>query len=558
VNLCVVLRDIGEFREAERSGRRAVTINPESFQAWHNLANVYKDMGYFPEAISCYEKAKTLNPESNPTYTGLGIAYNVLGNTDLAVQCFKTALSANPSETTAVINLYHIAMLACDWTQAAHYENIVKYTTLESIQSNRHPAETAFINIIRSDDPGLNLAVARSWSMDIAKKMTNAICSLDFARSTNKDGKIRIGYLSNNFGDHPTGHITRRLYPLHDRNRFEITCFSYGPKDVSQYRHVIEKGCDHFVNIRDLSFSQAASVINGHGINILIDLVGYMKDERLSIAALRPAPVQVRWLGMAGTTGADFFDYIITDRIVTPPEHARFYSEKFIYLPHCYQINDNQPFVHPDRKGRAEFKLPENDFVFCCFNTSYKINAIIFDLWMRILRRTPRSVLWLMANSDRMKERLRDAANKKGIDDRRLIFAEKVTKPEHLARLAAADLALDTHLVNGAASTSDALWAGVPVLTVQGNHFASRMASSILTAAGLPDLIARNLIEYEEKAVTLAQDKNEFGPIKQALQSTVPESPLFNTEQFVRDLEKGYELIWNRHLNGEDPRLIEV
>jgi protein O-GlcNAc transferase len=426
------------------------------------------------------------------------------------------------------------------------------------LQTNQVPSETPFLNITRSDDPKLNFAVAKSWSRDIDKRMTGIRKSLRFRYKINYKDKIRIGYISNNFGDHPTAHITRRLYELHERKRFKVLCYSYGVDDDSYYRKSIQSGCDTFVSISNLSNAEAAERINDDGVDILVDLVGFMKGERLAIAALRPAPVQIRWLGMAGTTGADFFDYIITDRTVTPPEQAGFYSEKFIYLPHCYQINDNQPYVQSETRRRSDLGIADNDFVFCCFNTGYKINAMIFDIWMKILKRSPNSVLWLMATSERIKDRLRTAATKRAIDSRRLIFAEKVPKPEHLSRLAVADLALDTDLVNGAASISDALWAGVPVLTLQGNHFASRMAASILEAAGLHDLIARNRIEYEEKAVTLSLDKNAFDMIKRTLQTAVPESDLFNTEQFVRNLEKGYELIWNRHLNGGAPRLIEI
>jgi len=557
-NLCLVLRDLGEFGEAELAGKRAAAIHPESPAVWHNLGNVYKDREHFQEAISCYQKALALDPTSSLTHTGLGIAYQGCGDTDNAVKSFEAAFRLDPLQTTALINLFNIAMLECDWQQTERYDKLVRRATLTSINAGQVPAETPFLNLIRSDDPKLNLVVAKAWSGEIAQKASATGCQLNSAPATIEEGKIRIGYLSNNFGDHPTAHITRRLYQLHDRSRFEVTCFSFGPEDASRYRQAIQQGCDRFTNIRNLSHCQAARVVSSHGIHILVDLVGFMKGERMAIAALRPAPVQVRWLGMAGTTGADFFDYIITDRTVTPQEHAEFYSEKFMYLPHCYQINDNQPYVNPDAWGRADLGLPDNDFVYCCFNTGYKINAVIFDTWMKILKRSPHSVLWLMASSGRMKDRLRAAATKRGIDDRRLIFAEKVSKPDHLSRLAAADLVLDTNLVNGAASTSDALWAGVPVLTIQGNHFASRMAASILKAAGLHEMIARNLIEYEERAVTLSEDKNEFDLVKQKFQSTVSESHLFDTEQFVRDLEKGYVLIWNRYLNGDTPCLTEV
>jgi protein O-GlcNAc transferase len=278
----------------------------------------------------------------------------------------------------------------------------------------------------------------------------------------------------------------------------------------------------------------------------------------MAIPALRPAPVQVRWLGMAGTSGADFFDYLITDRTVTPKNQARFFTEKFAYLPYCYQINDNQPYVDENDCQKSDYGLPEDTFVFCCFNTSYKINATIFDTWMNILRRSPDSVLWLMANSRNLKENLSKEVIKSGIDADRLILAEKVPKHEHLSRLSLADLVLDTLRVNGAASTSDALWAGVPVLTIQGKHFASRMSSSILKAAGVPELITHSLEDYENMAVELAEEKNKLARINTILRAANVESHLFNTERFVVYLEKAFAIVWKRYLDGETPCMIDL
>ncbi|WP_319525219.1 tetratricopeptide repeat protein [uncultured Desulfosarcina sp.] len=557
-NLCLVLRDLGDLQEAMRVGRRAVALRPDAFQIWHNLGNVCKDMGFFQEAIKYYQTAVKIRSDNAGTYVGMGISYYCLGKIEEAVHSFKIALSCDPSEGTATCNLFNIAMMNCDWKKVDYYKKLVDRATIKSLREEKVPAETPFLNLIRSDDPALNCAVARAWSRDIDGKLAELRKSLGFKYKKNRQGRIRIGYISNNFGDHPTAHITRRLYGLHDRERFEIFCYSYGAEDNSCYRKDIKEGCNVFVDIRNISNAEAARRINDDGVDILVDLVGYMKGGRIEIAALRPAPVQVRWLGMAGTTGADFFDYLITDRIVTPENQSHFYSEKYFYLPECYQINDNRPFIEEDEICRSDFGLPEDAFVYSCFNTSYKIDADVFAVWMNILRRCQETVLWMMAHSATMKKNLRMAAKRQAVDPNRLIFAEKIPKNKHLARLSLADLVLDTISVNGAASTSDALWSGVPVLTVQGNHYASRMASSILMAAGLSDLIARNLIEYEEKAVALAQDHIKFGPVKQAMECSLQESPLFHTEQFVCNLEKGYELIWNRHLNGKAPRLIEV
>lgn len=557
-NLCMVLRDLGELDEAGRVGHRAAKLNPSLFEVWHNLGNVYKDMGVFHEAAAYYAKAIQINPESAVTHVGMGVALHRNGDNEKAVQFFKRALKYNPSEGTAISNLYNISMMDCDWEKAGYYKQLIHDATIQSLRKSQVPSETPFLNLARCDDPELNFAVARAWSRDIDNRVSEIRKSLRFQYARNPAGKIRIGYLSNNFGDHPTAHITRKLYELHDRSRFEIFCYSYGDDDNSCYRKAIQEGCDVFVDIRNSSHTQAAKQINDDGINILVDLVGYMKGGRVAIPALRPAPVQVRWLGMAGTTGADFFDYLIADEMVTPKNQSDFYSEKFIYLPYCYQINDNQPFMEEGRIRRSDFELPEDAFVFCCFNTSYKIEKSVFEAWLKILKRTSKSVLWLMTSSARMQSYLTKIAVQNELEPKRLVFADKAPKNRHLARLALADLALDTCMVNGAASTSDALWSGVPVLTICGRHFASRMSSSILKAIGLEELITQDLYAYTEKAVQLAKDKGRLGRIRTLLQKNRTTTPLFNTESFVVSLEWAYEKVWTAYLNGEERAIIEV
>ena len=558
INLCFVFRELGELNEARDCGRRATRLNSQSFHAWHNQANVFLDMARFTEAILFYEKALELKPESEATLIGLGIACHQEQKTDKAIEYFERGLKKNPKQGTAICNLLNIAMMECNWSKTKAYGEALDKLTVDALQRGAEVQETPFVNICRHDDVGFNLAVAQAWSRDIAKKMSEMGHSLGFQYARKRREKIRIGYLSNNFGDHPTAQITRRLYQLHDRTRFEVYCFSYGAPDNSHYRDSIRRDCDKFVDIRKLSHARSAKAINDLRVDILVDLVGFMKGERTAIAALRPAPVQIRWLGMAGTSGADFYDYLITDRVVTPQGQETFYAEKLVYMPYCYQINDNRPYKSGQDFQRSDFGLPEDGFVFCCFNTSYKLDEVTFTIWMNILKRVPGSVLWLMANSGRMKGNLKKAAIENGVDARRLIFADKLPKHRHLSRLSLADLVLDTRMVNGAASTSDALWAGVPVLTFQGNHFASRMASSILNAVGLPDLITYSMEEYEEQAVKLSNESNLLAKMQSVLTNGVCQSSLFDTEGAVCNLEKAYELIWQRHLDGKKPCAFDV
>jgi protein O-GlcNAc transferase len=557
-NLCMVLRDLGELNEASKVGKRAAQLNPDFFAVWHNLGNVYKDMGKYLEAASHYAKAIKINPECAGTHVGMGISLHRSGDTERAVESFENALNCKPSEGTAISNLCNIYMMECEWEKVNLYKQLIHDSTIKSLQNNQVPSETPFLNITRSDDPKLNFAVAKSWSRDIDKRMTGIRKSLGFQYRINDKDKIRIGYISNNFGDHPTAHITRRLYELHERKRFKVLCYSYGVDDDSYYRKSVQSGCDTFVDISNLSNAEAAKRINDDGVDILVDLVGDMRGGKIAIASLRPAPVQVRWLGMAGTTGADFFDYLITDKIVTPQDQSKFYSEKFIYLPGCYQINDNQPFAAKCQFLKSDFGIPEDVFVFCCFNTSYKIDANVFSAWMRILKRSAESVLWLMAHSANMQENVKKAAQRHSVDPARLLFAEKIPKPRHLSRLPLADLALDTLTVNGAASTSDALWAGVPVLTIRGKHFASRMSASILTAVGLDSLIAADLESYVEQAIQLSKKRLNILEIKRILVNNRKKKPLFDTEQFVALLESAYKRLWQKHINGYKPMIIDI
>jgi protein O-GlcNAc transferase len=320
----------------------------------------------------------------------------------------------------------------------------------------------------------------------------------------------------------------------------------------------IQRDCDKFVDIISLSRTEAAQRIYRDQVDILVDLKGYTKDTRLAICALRPAPVQVSYLGFPGTTGADFIDYIITDKIVTPEEHAPYYSEKFVYLPHCYQVNDNtQPIANKAWK-KKDFGIPENSFVFCSFNRSYKIDPVMFDVWMRILQQVPESVLWLLFSNKTAEENLRREAVDRGVQSERLISARMLPKDAHLARLRCSDLALDTRIVNGHTTTSDALWAGVPVITLQGGHFASRVSSSALSAIGLPELITHSLEEYEALAVQLAHNPAELQELRQRLARNRLVTPLFDTPRFVRNLESAYKEMWKIFLAGETPRQIEV
>jgi protein O-GlcNAc transferase len=307
-----------------------------------------------------------------------------------------------------------------------------------------------------------------------------------------------------------------------------------------------------------LDNADAAQKIYDDQVDILIDLKGYTKDTRLALCAHRPAPVQASYLGFPGTTGAEFIDYIITDRIVSPEEHASYYSEKFVYLPHCYQANDHTQPISNKAWRKEDCGLPEHCFVFCSFNRTYKIEPVMYEVWMGILQKVPEGVLWLLSDTHVAEANLKREAAERGISSDRIVFAKMLPKDEHLARLRLADLALDTRIVNGHTTTSDALWAGLPVITLEGFHFASRVSASVLTAIGLPEVIVHSLEEYESLAVRLANNPPQLQEIQKRLAENRLTAPLFDTPRFARNLERAYQEMWNIFAAGEPPRQIKV
>jgi predicted O-linked N-acetylglucosamine transferase (SPINDLY family) len=354
------------------------------------------------------------------------------------------------------------------------------------------------------------------------------------------------------------GHLTRGLFAHHDRDRFEVAAYSYGPDDGSLYRRDVERRAERFCDLLSASHAEAARRIHADGVDVLVDLVGGAGNGRLEILALRPSSVQVHFVGYPATTGASFVDYFIADHVTVPPGAERFFEERVVRLPGSYQVNDREQPIAPDRPSRAACGLPEEGFVFSCFNASYKIGPEVFDVWTRVLRRVPGSVLWLLETSPECSANLRREAEARGVAASRLVFAPLRPKPEHLARHALAGLFLDTTTCNAHTTASDALWAGVPVLTAPGHTFASRVAASLLTAVGLPELVMPDLGAYEERAVRLATRPEELAALTARLARNRLQAPLFDTKRFVRGLEAAYETMLRIRDEGGTPRGFDV
>jgi predicted O-linked N-acetylglucosamine transferase (SPINDLY family) len=402
------------------------------------------------------------------------------------------------------------------------------------------------------------LRCAQNWVANRLASIARLRDGLGFRFPRGPKSRLKLGYLSADFHQHATAYLIAELFELHDRTRFEIWAYSYGADDGSALRQRLVRACDRFTDIGSSSYEAAARQIYADGIDVLVDLKGYTRGARTQILALRPAPIQVNYLGFPGTLGADFVDYIITDRFITPPDQEPFFTEQLVYLPDCYQANDRQRPIAEQTPTRRECSLPETGFVFCCFNNTYKITPEVFTIWMRLLQKLPDSVLWLLEANPAVATNLRREAAARGVALERLVFAPRMSLAEHLARHCRADLFLDTLPVTAHTTGSDALWAGLPVLTCAGETFASRVAGSLLTAIGLPELITHSLAEYEARALHLAVHPNELAALRERLAQNRLTAPLFDTPRFTRHLETAYRMMWEIYLKGEPPRQIKI
>ena len=375
---------------------------------------------------------------------------------------------------------------------------------------------------------------------------------------SHKPERIRIGYFSADFHEHATMYLISKVFKVHDRQKFEIYAYSYGPDKSPRVRQNLIKSVDVFDDVREMSDKDIAMIARQDKLDIAVDLKGHTRDQRLGIFAYRPAPIQISYLGYPGTTGANFIDYIVADPIVIPTDQVSAYSEKIIYLPNTYQPNDNTRSISTKMGTRKDMELPEKGFVFCCFNSNYKISSTEFDIWMRLLSKVKGSVLWLLKSNQWAEENLKKEAEKRGVQKDRLVFAERLPIDEHLARHIHADLFIDTFNVNAHTTASDALWAGLPVVTKLGQSFVARVAGSLLNAVGLPELITKNEKDYEELIFELATNPDKLKKIKDKLAANRLTHPLFDTESYTKDLENGYYKAYNNYFEGNKTKNIKV
>jgi len=543
-NLGFALKELGRPDEAVAHYERALALRPDHAELHNNLGNALKQLGRVDEAIAHYRQALVLKPDYAALYTNLGNALQVLDRLDEAIAHYARALALEPENTTALAKWFREKQNICDWSRYREDEARVR-NAIGARASFGHP----FMLLALSSSPEEQLACARQ----IAAKIAVSNAAVLPLRQPRPGERIRLGYLSADFRQHPVGLLIAGMIEHHDRRRFEILGYFCGPDDQSAMRARLAGAFDRFADISKMGYRQTAELIDADVVDILIDLTGYTGHTKTAILAYRPAPIQVNYLGYPGTMGADFIDYIIVDRFVVPEDQQPFYTERLVHLPHCYQPSDTGREIANPAPSRAECGLPEEGFVFCCFNTSYKITPAFFDIWMRLLNAVPGSVLWLVAANARVKDNLRREAVRRGVVAERLVFSSPAPMPLYLGRLALADLFLDTLPYNAGATANDALWAGLPVLTCAGKTYVGRMAGALLKAVGLPELITTSLEEYEALALRLAQKPEMLAQLRARLAQNRATHPLFDTERFTRNLEAAYRRMWETWIAGGPP-----
>ncbi len=555
-NLGLIRLQQGRLKEAERHFKTLLAANPGSTETYLNLGLAHERLGRLHDAEADYRKAAEDGTRRAEAYFNLGCVLQRRQRHAQSIKALEQALAENPDYAEAKTTLRHQYMYACAWSELAQLETSIDETATRSGTDER-TAETPFFSVVRCDDPALNLTIAKSWSQHLERHCRSLFPGI--ARCQRSRGeRLSIGYLSNDLSDHATAHLISGLFEVHDKSRFSVHAYSYGRDDGSHYRRKIADACDAFVDISALDHARAAQKIHADGIDILIDLKGWTQGNRLAICAHRPAPIQVTYLGFPGSTGGSIFDYAIVDSVVVPTENARYFSENLAYMPDCYQVNDQAQEIADTPVSRRDFGLPEDGVVFSCFNSPYKIDRAMFELWMGLLQTMPESVLWLFAGNELAVANLRKAAQDMGISPDRLIFGEHLPKAAHLRRMQMADVALDTRVCNGHTTTSDALWAGIPVIALEGQHFASRVSASCLRAVGLDDLIMPSPEAYRDTALHLASDATARAALKARLWGNRTREPLFETHTFARSFEHLLLTMWARHSRGAAPSEIRV
>ena len=527
-NRGTALRGLRRLDEALASFQRAATLMPGHFNALTNAAVILWDMRRLPDALAAADRALGVQPGfADALYVKANVLRD-MGRSEEALIAYEAALKSNPAHPHALNGAAQVARTVCDWNRT----ETLTPRVIENAPGGRAVIQP-FVLMGYSDDAALQ----RRCAENLVRMFVPQRPALRDVRHYGHD-KIRLAYLSADFHEHPTARLMVELFERHDRSRFEVTAIAFGPDDGSPLRARLKKAFDHFEDVRGKSDTEVARTLREGEIDIAVDLNGHTAEGRPGIFAWRPAPVQVNYLVYPGTTGADFMDVILADRIALPADQQPTMREKIVHLPDSYQANDATRVVPPP-PARTEAGLPDSGFVFCCFNNSWKITAPMFDIWMRLLTQVGGSVLWLLDGPHA--DNLRKEAKVRGVDPARLIFAPKLLAEQHLARHQLADLFLDTVPYNAHTTCSDALWAGLPVVTCYGKAFPGRVAASLLKAIDLPELVTATPQLYEALALELAQNPALLKATRGKLARNRTTTPLFDSERFRKNIEAAYE-----------------
>ena len=537
-NLGTLLGALSRTDEAEAAYRQAVALQPNFPHARLNLGHLLERGGQPDNALVQWRAV--IDAGAAPdlrvhAWNNLGRLLETLRRYPEAEAALRESLLLDPNQPSVVQHYVHLRQKQCAWPV---------YQPVGEVGPNRLVQGTSLLAMMSaSDDPALQLLSATRFAHERVPKAQPVALHQAMPPRT---GKIKIGYLSGDLHMHAVGLLTPELFELHDRDKFEVWAFCWTPESEMPQRKRILKAMDHHVRLGGVDDATAAKLIAQAGIDVLVDLQGLTSGARPAILGYRAAPVQISYLGLPGTSGLPGVDWILADDYVMPPELEPYCTEKPLRLPHCYQVSDRQREVAP-RPQRSTYGLPEDQFVFCSFNNNFKFTPEVFGAWMRILQQVPRSVLWLLADNDTARENMLRQADAHGVDRSRLLFAPRVAPPEYLARFQCADLVLDTFPYNAGTTASDALWMGTPILTLSGRSYISRMAGSLLTAVGLPELATTSLADYERLAVVLGRQPARVQSYKRYLAEHGRSSPLFDLPQIVRDIEAQYERLALAH-----------
>ncbi|KAB1213493.1 putative UDP-N-acetylglucosamine--peptide N-acetylglucosaminyltransferase SEC [Morella rubra] len=574
--------ECGNYADAISCYNEVLRIDPLAADGLVNRGNTYKEIGRVNEAIHDYTRAINIRPAMAEAHANLASAYKDRlidlnsrltlhsGHVEGAIKSYKQALLLRPEFPEATCNLLHTLQCVCDWEDRDGKFMEVEGILRRQIKMAVIPSVQPFHAIAYPIDPMLALEISRKYAAHcsiIASRYSvppfNYPAPLSI-KGEGGSGRLRVGYVSSDFGNHPLSHLMGSVFGMHDRENVEVFCYALSPNDGTEWRQRIQSEAEHFIDVSSMSSDMIARLINEDRIQILVNLNGYTKGARNEIFAMQPAPIQISYMGFPGTTGASYIHYLVTDEFVSPSRFSHIYSEKLVHLPHCYFVNDykqkNCDVLDQNcQPKRSDYGLPEDKFIFACFNQLYKMDPDIFNAWCNILKRVPNSALWLLRFPAAGEMRLRAYAAQHGVQSDQIIFTDVAMKNEHIRRSALADLFLDTPLCNAHTTGTDVLWAGLPMVTLPLEKMATRVAGSLCLATGIgEEMIVYSTKEYEEKAVSLALNRPKLQDLTARLKAARMTCPLFDTARWVRNLERAYFKMWNLYCCGQHPQPFKV